>query len=99
MDAVQLEQALPLGVSWIVKRSPRNQTASAGPAWAFLPYQSNGHPMAMNLIVNDKHAVEAIGRRIDTLWAAWAEERSSADIRHETLAELERALDRITTRH
>ena len=87
----QLEQALPLGVSWMVKRSPRNQTVSTERAWAFLPYVFNGKPMAMNVVVSDKHAVEAIGNRIDALWATWVQERTTKDIRQETLTELERA--------
>ena len=93
----QLEQALPLGVSWIVKRGPRNQTVSRGQAWAFLPYVFNDKPMAMNVIVDDKHAVEAIGSRIDALWATWVRGRTAMDIRQETIAELERAQHNIAS--
>jgi hypothetical protein len=74
-----------------VKRSPRNQTVSRGQVWAFLPYVFNDKPMAMNVIVDDKHAVEAIGNRIDALWATWVRGRTAIDIRQETIAELERA--------
>ena len=70
----QLQQALPLGASWIEKRSPRNQAASLEQAWAFLPYVHNGKTMAMNVIVVDKRAVEAISNRIDVLWEAGAKE-------------------------
>ena len=87
----QLEQALPLGVSWIVKRSPRTQTASTERAWGFLPYVLDGEPKAMNVVVSDKLAIEAIGSRIDALWATWAQGRTSEEIRQETLAELRRA--------
>ena len=87
----QLQQALPLGASWIVKRSPRNQTASTERAWAFLPYVVNGKPMAMNVIVDDKRAVEAIGNRIDVLWSTWVQGRTTQDVRQEALAELKRA--------
>ena len=86
----ELEQALPLGVSWIVKRSPRSQTVSREQAWAFLPYVFDGKAMAMNVIVDDSHAVEAIGNRIDALWTTWVGRRTASDIRQETLAELER---------
>jgi transcriptional regulator with XRE-family HTH domain len=84
----QLEQALPLGVSWIVKRSAHSQATSPGPAWAFLPYILNGEHMAMNVIVNDALAVEGISRRIDALWDTWAEGRTREQIRQEALAEL-----------
>jgi len=87
----QLQQALPLGASWIVKRSPRNQAASTERAWAFLPYDVNRKPMAMNVIVDDKRAVEAISNRIDVLWATWVQGRTTKDIRQEALAELRRA--------
>jgi len=87
----QLEAALPLGASWIVKRSPRNRTVSTERVWALLPYEFNGKPMAMNVVVDDKHAVEAIGNRIDALWATWTQGRTTKDIRKETLTELERA--------
>jgi transcriptional regulator with XRE-family HTH domain len=87
----QLEQALPLGGSWIVKRSPRNQAASTERAWAFLPYESGGRPMAMNVVVSDKLAIEAIGSRIDALWASWVKDKKAADIRQDTIAELEQA--------
>ena len=60
-------------------------------AWAFLPYVFDGAPMAMNVIVNDSYAVEAIGTRIDALWATWTQDRTTADIRGEALAALERA--------
>ena len=89
----QLQQALPLGASWIVKRSPRNQTASTERAWAFLPYVFNGEPMAMNVIVDDKRAVEAIGNRIDGLWETWVQGRTTKDIRQEAITELKRAED------
>ena len=91
----QLQQALPLGASWIVKRSPRNQTASTERAWAFLPYVFNGEPMAMNVIVDDKRAVEAIGNRIDGLWETWVQGRTTKDIRQEAITELKRAEDYI----
>jgi transcriptional regulator with XRE-family HTH domain len=87
----QLQQALPLGASWIVKRSPGNRPASTERAWAFLPYVFNGKPMAMNVIVEDKRAVEAIGYRIDVLWATWAQGRTTEDIRQEAITELRRA--------
>lgn len=87
----QLEAALPLGASWIVKRSPRNQTVSTQRVWALLPYELNGQPMAMNVVVDDKHAIEAIGNRIDALWVTWTQGRTTKDIRQETLTELERA--------
>lgn len=87
----QLQQGLPLGASWIVKRSAPYQAASMERAWAFLPYVFDGAPMAMNVIVNDSYAVEAIGTRIDTLWATWTQDRTTADIREEALAALERA--------
>ena len=92
----QLEQALPLGASWIVKRSPPNQVTSTQRAWAFLPYAFNGKSMAMNVVVDDKRAIEAIGNRIDALGTAWIRERTAKDIRQETLAELERAQRNIT---
>jgi hypothetical protein len=88
----QLSQALPLGASWIVMRSPHGQAASQGPAWVFLPYELNGETMAMNAIVSDSLAVEGICRRIDTLWETWAEGRTAEQIREETLAALEQAL-------
>jgi hypothetical protein len=47
--------------------------------------------MAMNVVVSDKHAIEAIASRIDALWATWAQGRTPQDIRQETLAELSRA--------
>jgi len=87
----QLQQALPLGASWIVKRSPRNQAVSTEQAWAFLPYVLNGNTMAMNVIVDDKRAVEAISNRIDILWETWSQGRTTKDIRREALAELKRA--------
>jgi hypothetical protein len=87
----QLQQALPLGASWIVKRSPRDQTVRTDRAWAFLPYVFNGKPMAMNVVVDDKHAVEAISNRIDALWATWVQGRTKEDIREETLTELQAA--------
>lgn len=86
----ELEQALPLGVSWIVKRSPRRQTVGSERAWAFLPYILNDEPKAMNVIVDDRHAIEAIGSRIDALWTTWVRRRSAKDVRQDTLAELER---------
>jgi len=86
----ELQRALPLGVSWIVKRSPRSQAAASERAWAFLPFALNDEPKAMNVIVNDKYAIEAIGNRIDALWATWVRRRPAKDIRQETLAELER---------
>jgi len=89
-----LEQALPLGASWIVKRSAHHQAAGEGPAWAFLPYVLDGEHMAMNLIVSDGLAVEGICRRIDALWATWAEGRTKEHIRQETIAELEAAQNR-----
>ena len=92
----QLQQALPLGASWIVKRSPRNQTASTERAWAFLPYIFNDEPMAMNVVVDDKRAIEAIGNRIDALWTSWVQERPIKDIREETVSELGRAQRNIT---
>ncbi len=91
----QLEQGLPLGVSWIVRRSPPNQDINMERAWAFLPYVLEGKPMAMNVIVNDKYAVEAIGSRIDALWATWTQGRTADDIRQEALTELESAQRRI----
>jgi hypothetical protein len=91
----QLEQGLPLGVSWIVRRSPRNQDINMERAWAFLPYVLEGKSMAMNVIVNDKYAVEAIGSRIDALWATWTQGRTADDIRQEALTELESAQRRI----
>ncbi len=87
----QLSQALPLGASWMVMRSPHSQPASQGPAWVFLPYELNGETMAMNAIVSDSLAVEGICRRIDILWETWAEGRTAEQIREETLAALEQA--------
>jgi hypothetical protein len=87
----QLQEALPLGASWIIKRSPLNHTTSTGQAWAFLPYVFNDMPMAMNVIVDDKLAVEAIDNRVNALWATWVQGRTTNDIRQETLTELERA--------
>lgn len=87
----QLSQALPLGASWIVMRSPHGQPASQGSAWVFLPYELDGQTMAMNAIVSDNLAVEGISRRIDTLWETWAEGRTAEQIREETLAALEQA--------
>jgi hypothetical protein len=88
----QLSQALPLGASWIVMRSPHGQPSSQGPAWVFLPYEVNGQTMAMNAIVSDSLAVEGICHRIDTLWETWAEGRTTEEIREETLAVLEQAM-------
>jgi len=47
--------------------------------------------MAMNVIVDDKRAVEAISNRIDILWETWSQGRTTKDIRREALAELKRA--------
>jgi transcriptional regulator with XRE-family HTH domain len=91
----QLEQALPLGVSWIIKRSPRSQPPGTERAWAFLPYTHNGELMAMNVVVDDKLAIDAIGRRIDALWTTWVEKRTPDEIRRETLLELEQAQQRL----
>lgn len=93
----ELEQALPLGVSWIVKRSSRSQTAGKERAWAFLPYVLDDEPKAMNVIVDDEHAIEAIGNRIDALWSTWVRRRPAKEIRQETLAELERLQRDITS--
>ena len=84
-------------MSWIVKRRPRSQTGSSGPAWAFLPYVFDGQSMAMNVIVNDSLAVDGICDRIDVLWATWAEKMTKAQIRQETITELENAQNRIST--
>ena len=51
--------------------------------------------MAMNVVVGDRQAIDAIGRRIDTLWTTWAEDRLPEEIRGETLRELERARRRV----
>ncbi len=87
----QLQQALPLGASWIVKRSPPNQATSSQRAWAFLPYAFNDKAMAMNVVVDDERAIEAIGNRIDVLWTTWNQGRTVKDIREETLAGLKQA--------
>lgn len=94
----QLSQALPLGASWIVMRSPHGQADSQGPAWVFLPYRLNGETMAMNAIVSDSLAVEGICRRIDTLWETWAEGRTTEQIREETLTALKEAQDQSRSR-
>ena len=86
----QLQQALPLGASWIVKRSPRSRPpARNGPGPSCPVF--NGKTMAMNVIVDDKRAVEAISNRIDVLWSTWVRRKNDTRCPPEALAELKRA--------